>query len=261
MVVVLGDALDHLFADLRSLLSQLGRNLPLAQLARSPGSLEEPRLLVDQVDHALELVLGAYGVLHRNRRSLQPVAYRVHRLLEVRAHAVHLVHEADARHPVTVGLTPHRLGLRLHARDRIEHNDASVENAEASLYLGREVHVPRRIDDVDLMALPLCASGRRSDGDPSLPLLGHPVHDGGAVVNLSQLVRPAREEQHPLRHCRLASVDVGDEPDIANFTEVRIYSHSVLLTTGSGRRLCWPPPCGALPRGGGRRFPARVTRR
>ena len=44
--------------------------------------------------------------------------------VEVGADAVHLVDERDARHPVAVGLAPHRLRLRLDAGDGVEHATA-----------------------------------------------------------------------------------------------------------------------------------------
>ncbi len=63
--------------------------------------------------------------------------------LEVRADAVHLVHEADARHAVLVGLAPHGLGLRLDAGDRVEHRHGAVEDAQRALDFGGEVDVAR----------------------------------------------------------------------------------------------------------------------
>ena len=62
--------------------------------------------------------------------------------VEVGADAVHLVDEAHARHAVRVGLTPDGLGLRLDAGDRVEHGDGTVEHAERTLHLEREVDVP-----------------------------------------------------------------------------------------------------------------------
>ena len=53
----------------------------------------------------------------------------------IRTHAVVLVDVGDARHAVMVGLAPHRLGLGLHARNRIEHRHGAVEDAQAALDL------------------------------------------------------------------------------------------------------------------------------
>ena len=80
--------------------------------------------------------------LRRSRNHL-------HGAPEVGAGAVHLVDEADARHVIFVGLAPDRLGLRLDAGDGIEDDDAAIKHTQRTLHLSREVHVPRRIDDVD----------------------------------------------------------------------------------------------------------------
>ena len=52
----------------------------------------------------------------------------VERASEVGADPVHLVHEADARHAVLVGLAPDRLRLRLDAGDGIEHRNRAIEH-------------------------------------------------------------------------------------------------------------------------------------
>ena len=69
--------------------------------------------------------------------------------MELGAGAVELVDEADARHAVAVGLTPHRLGLRLDTGDTVEHRDGTVEDAQRALHLDGEVDVARGVDDVD----------------------------------------------------------------------------------------------------------------
>ena len=79
---------------------------------------------------------------------------------EVGAHAVHLVDEDDARDFVLVGLAPDGLGLRLHRGDRVEQRDQAVEHAQRALDLDREVHVARRIDDVDTRVAPRASPSR-----------------------------------------------------------------------------------------------------
>ena len=137
------------------------------------------------------------------------------RPLEVRADAVHLVDEADARHAVLVGLAPHGLGLRLDAGDRVEHGDRAVEDAQRALDFGREVDVAGRVDDVDAVLAP--EAGRRGgrDRDAALLLLLHPVHDGRAFVDLTDLVGDAGVEQDALGRGGLAGIDVGHDADVA----------------------------------------------
>ena len=117
---------------------------------------------------------------------------------------------------VAVGLAPDGLGLGLDAGDGAEHADAAVEDAEAALDLGREVDVAGRVDDVDLSATPLGPRRGRRDRDAALALLGHVVGRGRAVVDVADPVDTAREVEDPLGRGRLAGVDVGDDPDVAD---------------------------------------------
>ena len=86
--------------------------------------------------------------------ALEAVLDGVEGGVEVRAQAVHLVDEADARDVVLVGLAPHRLGLRLHAGDAVEHRDRAVEHAQRALDLDGEVDVAGGVDDVDAVVAP-----------------------------------------------------------------------------------------------------------
>ena len=173
---------------------------------------------------------------------------------EVRAHAVHLVDEDDARDGVLVRLAPHGLGLRLHGGDGVEERDEAVEHAQAALDLDREVNVAWRIDDVDARVAPRARRRSGRDRDPALLLLDHPVHGSGAVVDFTDLVRAAGIEKNPLRRRRLAGVDVSSDPDVSGVFEriVALESHEkprgMPITSGSGRKLCWLPPSCACPR-------------
>src|SRR6185437_15389605 len=124
---------------------------------------------------------------------------------EVGAGAVHLVDERDARHGVAVHLPPHGLGLGLHAGDGAEQRYGAIEDAQRALDLDREIDVPGSIDDVDAVlgeglvyALPETGGRRGGDGDSSLLLLFHVVHDGRAVMNFADLVRDPGVEKDSL---------------------------------------------------------------
>ena len=119
-------------------------------------------LHLHEVDDALEVALGAPGQLQDERKRLEAIDHHVHRALEVGAGAVHLVHEADPRDGVAVGLTPDGLGLGLDAGDGVEHRDRAVEHPQRTLDLDREVDVAGRVDDVDPVALPLSTWWRRT---------------------------------------------------------------------------------------------------
>src|SRR5881396_3077898 len=169
-----------------------------------------------------------------------PLAHHLDAHLEVRAHPVHLVHEDNARHVVAVRLAPHRFGLGFHAAHRVEHGDGAVQHAQRPLHLDGEVHVPGGVDDVDAVRLaaagPEGGGGGGGDGDAALLLLLHPVHGGGAVVHLAQLVRPAGVVQDPLGRSRFPGIDVGHDADVANLVERRYARHSrPLVSKNAGR--------------------------
>ena len=50
---------------------------------------------------------------------------------------------------------------------------------------------------------------------PRSALLRHPVHDRIPVIDIAETVRPAGEEEHTLRHRRLAGVNVRNKPYVA----------------------------------------------
>ncbi len=212
-------------------------------------------LHLDEIDHPDEGGLDAPGKLDHQGGGVQTVFDHLDGPLEVGSHPVHLVHEADPGDVVAVGLTPHGLALGLHARHRIEDRHRAVEHTERPLDLHGEVHVAGGVDDVDPVVPPQAGRGRRGDGDAALALLDHPVHLGGALVDLSDLVGLARVVQDPLGRGGLARVDVGHDPDVPSADERVFQDHQGLAgPSGSLHRF----PCRLchriqLPRRGGHR--------
>ncbi len=229
----------------------------LLPLARDPlRHHERPRIVVvgegdgpalHQVLEPGEVDARAHRALHRRAAVVGEVApHRAEGLLEVGADPVHLVGERDARDPVAVGLPPHRLALRLDPVHRVEDHHRAVEDAQAPLHLHREVHVPRGVDEVELVAAPLEGAHRRGDGDPALALQLHPVHHGQAVVDLPHLVGAAGREEEALRERGLPGVDVGHDPDVADRPDPADRGRLPCCVRGHGRRV-YPSRHGAGP--------------
>jgi hypothetical protein len=224
LLVVLGDRVDQLVVVLLRLLAQAFGNFDRGDL-RAEVVLPDDALHLDEIEDAAEVLFLADGQLHGNGPSAQPVDHGLNRAEEVGAGAVHLVDECDARNAVAVGLAPNRFGLRLDAGHRVEDSNRAVEHAQAALHLDREVHVPGRIDYVDTKIAPERGRGRRRDRDAALLLLRHPVHDRCALVHLAHLVGAAGVVEDPLGRRRLARVDVGHDPDVADAVERNLLSH------------------------------------
>jgi hypothetical protein len=112
-------------------------------------ALPDPLFHGDQVDDALELVLGPDREVHRNRRRAGAVLDHLHAVEEVGADLVHLVDEDHPRNLVAVGLTPHGFGLRLDTGVGVEERDGAVEHGQRALDLDGEVDVAGGVDDVE----------------------------------------------------------------------------------------------------------------
>src|SRR5690606_11548245 len=214
LLVALGRSLDQLLAVLLRVGLELLGDVDLLEAHALGLLVPDDFLHLDQIDHAAELVLGADRELQKHRVAVQALLDLAIDAEEVRAGPVHLVDEREPRHLVLVRLPPDGLGLRLYAADRAEYGDRAVEHTQAPLDLDREVDVPRRVDDVDpvlgtALVHPLPEAGRRGrrDRDAALLLLLHPVHDGGAVMRLAELVGYTGVEQDALRRRRLAGID------------------------------------------------------
>ena len=223
MVVVIGDGFHQLETVLVGKLAVVLGDLRDLELGAEFVLVDE-RLHLDEVDDAPELGLAADGHLQGDRIGAQTVDHHLEAAEEVRADAVHLVDEGDARDAVLVGLPPHRLGLRLDAAHGAEQGDGAVEHAKAALDLHGEVHVPGRVYDVDLRVAPGDGGSGRRDGDAAFLLLRHPVHHGRALVDLADLVRLSRVIQDALGRRGLAGIDVSHDADVARVLQ-RILSH------------------------------------
>src|SRR5216683_3344495 len=150
----------------------------------------------------------------------EPVTDHLDAPVELGADPVHLVDEADPGHAVAVRLPPDGLRLRLHARHPVEHGDGAVKDAQRALDLHGEVDVTGRVDQVDRVVPPDGGGRRRGNGDAALLLLLHPVHGGGALVDLTDLVVDAGVEQNSFGCGGFARVDMRHDPDVADLGEL-----------------------------------------
>ena len=178
--------------------------------------LKDDLTVPNQVDQAPELIPSAHREDDRHRVGAKLGLDLLDDAVEFRADPVHLVDEGDDRNIVLLRLQPDGPGLRLHAPHRAEERNGTVEHAERTLHLHREIHVPRRVNEIDLVILPFNRRRGRGDRDAALLLLLHPVHRRFALVDLPHAVNAAGEEEDPLANGGFAPIDVGHDPDISN---------------------------------------------
>ncbi len=103
----------------------------------------------------------------------------------------------------------------------VENHDATIQNAQRSLHFRGEIDVAGRIDQIDGAVTPSERDARTVDGDAPVLLFGIVVGVGGAGVHLAQTMLGAGVIKEMIGRGRLAGVDVGDDPDIANLAQLR----------------------------------------
>ena len=199
--------------------------------------------VLDEVAHADKLIVAADRHVVQQHVGTKPLANTLHAVAEIGAHAIHLVDVAHARNVVLVGQTPVGFSLWLYPGYTVKNNDGPVEYAQTPVDLDGEIHVSRRVDDVDLMAFPLGRHGSALNRDAALPLLLHVIGRGAAlavlgVMHLDDLVLLARVVQHALGSGGFTCIDVRHDTDVAVELDVFLPGHNpdFVLCTVEGRQ-------------------------
>ena len=183
-----------------------------------------------EVDDALEIILSTDGQLDSYCIGIEALLHHLDDVEEVRTGNVHLVDISHARNLILLSLAPNGLSLRLNTTAGSQDCHSAVKHAQGTLNLYREVHVARRINDVDTMVLPVAGGSCGSNGDTALLLLNHPVHGSSAIMNLTDLVVYTRVEEDTLRGGRLTGVDVSHDTDITSFFKGKLSCHFLFLS-------------------------------
>ena len=175
--------------------------------------------------------------------------HHVQNIVEICAHDIHFIYIDESGHMIMICLAPDRFGLRFYAALCAEDGNASIQNAQASLYFSRKVNVARCVNDVYAVILPEAGGCSGSYRDSALLFLLHPVHGRRAFMHLTQLVSTACVKQDPLRRCRLSGIDMGHYSDISGFLQRILPRHIELLisvvfgiTSDNARRHGWTQP-------------------
>ena len=173
--------------------------------------------------HGLEDLLDSDPLLRRARHRLGRV--ETDDLLDLPADLLHvgggqvdLVDDRDDLEVVVERLVDVREGLGLDALGRVDDEDRALARGERARDLVREVHVPGRVDEVELVVLAvlravLHADGLGLDGDPALPLQLHVVEELGLLLPLRHRAGLLEE---PVRERGFAVIDVRDDGEVAD---------------------------------------------
>ena len=119
------------------------------------------------------------------------------------------------------GALPVARGLNLDAHHGADDEERALDDTDRRDRVALEARVARRVDQVDLPALPLEVADRRGERHlPSLLVLV-PVGDGSAGLDRAQPVDRPGLEEHRLDERGLARTAVADDGDVANLPRLR----------------------------------------
>ena len=135
----------------------------------------------------------------------------------------------DERDDLQIGVHGHHgVGhrLSLHALSGIHHQHGPLARRQAAGDLVGEVHMPRRVDEVEMVELAVIgdvvhAHGLALDGNAALALDVHAVEQLGLHIAMGH---GTRHLQDAVGDGRLAMVDMGDNAEVADVR--RICSHA-----------------------------------
>jgi hypothetical protein len=141
-----------------------------------------------------------------------------------------------AQHPVVLGTTPVDLvhedeggdaqppqrphqhaGLGLHPFHGGDDQDGTVQDAQHALYLGDEIGVAGRVDQVDGQVTDRERHHRGLDRDATLALQRERIGLGTAVIDTADLADHSGGVQQPFGQARLAGVNMGHDPQVQHF--------------------------------------------
>ena len=152
--------------------------------------------------------------------------HHVHGIFKIRAVDIHLIDVSDTGNFIFIRLSPYRFALGFHAALGAERRHGAVQNAQGTFDFDGEVHVSRRIDDVDVVTFPLAGRGRAGDRDTAFLFLDHPVHGSRTFVDFAQLMRFTGIEQNSFGRRRLARVDMRHDADVSGNFQTELSWHN-----------------------------------
>ena len=172
-----------------------------------------------EVYHALECFFGTDRYLDRQRSCSEHFPHLAHNFKEVSTRTVHLIHITNTGDVVFLSLAPYGLRLGFYTAYRAERRNSAVKHAQRTFHLDSKVNVSRSVDKIDFVffttVLPESSGSGRSNSDTALLFLLHPVHGGGTVMHLANLMCQTGIEKYTFRSSGLAGIDVGHDADIS----------------------------------------------
>ena len=188
------------------------------------GAFEQMHQLRLPVIDALKFEAVADGPVHRKRADAEHALQFIDQRQRVLHRAVTFVHEREDRHAALAADLEELARLRLDALGRINHHHHRIHGREHAVGVLGKILVPRRVEQVEAVAVVIELKDRGADGDAAFLFQLHPVGRGGALVfaggNRAGELHGATIKQQLLRERGLARVrmrDDGERAPLLNF--------------------------------------------
>ena len=199
----------------------------------------EVRAVVQQVDDAGQFVLGADRQLDRDAAVGELLLHRGQHPEEVGALAVEHVDVDDPGELELLRPVPHARRVHLDSHHTGDDDQRALDHAQGGNRVGLETGVARRVDQIELAALPLTRAERRGQRHLAPLLVLVPVRDGRPRLDRAEPVRLARLEEQSLDERGLARSAVSDDGNVADLPGFD--GHRVLLGAWNGSRESYAP--------------------
>ena len=170
----------------------------------------------EEIHDPRQLVLFADRQMERRHRGAERLDELVERALERGPLTVELVDEERPGDTEVLGDVPGDPGLHLEPLDGGDHDDRQIGRSQPGLRVADEVRVAGRVEQVDLVVLPLERRKGERDRDPLGNLVGIEVADGVAVLDAAHAIDGAGGEQECFGERRFPGTAVADEHDVAD---------------------------------------------
>ena len=168
-----------------------------------------------QVANAFELAAGAQRQIERRARGPEHTAQMLHEFVRVDVLAIHAGHRDDDRRPGVARRVPSLARNDFDALGRVHRQHGAIRTRKADHHAAQEVDKPRRVDEVDMLALPGQVAHRRMDAFLRFFRIFIVVADRGAVRHRAQAFDLLARQQHGLGQHGLATARMPDDGNVA----------------------------------------------
>ena len=105
--------------------------------------------------------------------------------------------------------------MGLYSADGTHDHDRPIEHPKRAFNFGGKVDVTGRVDDVDLMVLPVAGNRGTCYRNSPILFLFHPVHDRFTVIDFADAVTLSGVVEDSFSSSCLAGIDVSHDADVS----------------------------------------------